>query len=111
MTAPPDEMPPAEDVPDVIARAWREYGDRRSLVSVQDISATVSTNKVYMVRLSDQHEVVAKTTTYGSYVHFRQDHRIVQQWNRRLVGTRFRDFLAQICLSEDGEVFTAHIDD
>jgi hypothetical protein len=103
--------PPAEDVPDVVRRAWEEYGDHRTIVAVSDISATVSTNKVYRAALSDGHEVIAKTTIYGSYVHFRQDHRIIQQWNRRLVGTPFRNLLAQICLREDGEVFTAHIDE
>jgi Ser/Thr protein kinase RdoA (MazF antagonist) len=80
-------------------------------VKVEDISATVSTNKVYRVLLGDGHEVIAKTTLYGSYVHFRQDHRIVQQWNRRLANGRYRNFLAQVCLKEDGEVFTAHVDD
>ncbi len=106
-----DEVTPTAKIPDVILKAWEQFGDRRKLVKVEDISASVSTNKVYRVLLSDGHEVIAKTTLYGSYVHFRQDHRIVQQWNRRLANGRYRNFLAQVCLSEDGEVFTVHIDD
>jgi Ser/Thr protein kinase RdoA (MazF antagonist) len=105
------DPPAATQVPAVVRRAWEEYGDKRVILSVADISASVSTNEVYRVLLSDGDEVIAKTTTYGSYVHFRQDHRIVQQWNRRLVGTRFRDLLARVCLRVDGEVFTAHVDD
>jgi Ser/Thr protein kinase RdoA (MazF antagonist) len=107
---PSDHLTPTAVVPAVILKAWQEYGDKRPLVKVADISATVSTNKVYRVLLGDGHEVIAKTTLYGSYVHFRQDHRIVQQWNRRLANGRYRNFLAQVCLKEDGEVFTAHVD-
>lgn len=90
----------------VVERAWAAYGDPRAIVAIKDISATVSTNKVFNVRLSDGHEVIAKTTVYGSYVHFRQDHRIIQQWIRRLADTRYRDFLATVCLRKDGDVFT-----
>ncbi len=94
---------------EVVRTAWVEYGDARTITALVDISATVSTNKVYRVTLSDGHEVIAKTTLYGSYVYFRQDHRIVQQWIRRLANTRYRDFLAPICLRPDGEVFTARV--
>lgn len=106
-----DEVTPTADIPEVLRQAWTAYGDRRPLIKVEDISARVSTNKVYLVLLGDGHEVIAKTTLYGSYVHFRQDHRIVQQWNRRLANGRYRNFLAQVCLREDGEVFTVHIGD
>lgn len=109
--SPKTDLTPTASVPEVVLKAWAEYGDKRPLVKVEDISASVSTNKVYRVLLGDGHEVVAKTTLYGSYVHFRQDHRIVQQWNRRLAGGRYRNFLAQVCLKEDGEVFTARVDD
>lgn len=90
---------------DLVASGWAAYGDRRGISSIREVSANVSTNHVYLVRLEDQSEVVAKTSSYGSYVHFRQDHRIIQQWIRRLSGTRFRAFLAG-CLERDGEVFT-----
>src|SRR5690606_15881416 len=106
-------VPPLQDeaVPHEVARAWDDFGDGRTLVQVVDISAAVSTNKVYRVQLNDGHELIAKTTTYGSYVHFRQDHRIVHQWSRYLAGTRFRNLLARVCLREDGDVFTAHVDE
>lgn len=91
--------------PGLVASGWSAYGDPRGISSIREISANVSTNHVYLVELEDGNEVVAKTSSYGSYVHFRQDHRIIQQWIRRLSGTRFRKFLAG-CLEKDGEVFT-----
>lgn len=102
--------PETSDVPLVIERAWKEYGDYRRITAVDDISANVSTNKVYRITLNDGHEVIGKTTTYGSYVYFRQDHRLVEQWSRHLANTRYRDFLAPILL-KDGDVFTTHIGD
>ncbi len=97
--------------PEIIERAWKEYGDRRGIVASENISANVSTNSVYRLVLSDGHEVIAKTTVYGSYVYFRQDHRIVQQWIRRLADSRYRNFLARICEQEGGNIFTTHIGD
>lgn len=94
---------------EVVEEAWREYGDPRQIRRCDDISASVSTNKVYRVELSDGHEVIAKTTLYGSYVYFRQDHQIIQQWIRRLSGTRYRDFLASMLLTDEGDVFTTRI--
>lgn len=62
------------------------------------------------MQLDDGHEVIAKTTVYGSYVYFRQDHQIIQQWIRRVANTRYRNFLAKILLKENGDVFTTRID-
>lgn len=93
----------------VVEQAWVEYGDPRQIVRFEDISATVSTNRVYRIELSDGHEVIAKTTVYGSYVYFRQDHQIIQQWIRRLANTRYRDFLANVLLTKSGDVFTTTI--
>jgi len=93
------------EFPGLVASGWAAYGDPRSIINIREISANVSTNHVYLVELEGHGEVVAKTSSYGSYVHFRQDHRIIQQWIRRLGGTRFRSFLAG-CLQKDGEVFT-----
>lgn len=98
-------FPGSVDFPLIIGKAWEAYGDARAIQSVREISATVSTNHVYLVVLDGGRELVAKTSSYGSYVHFRQDHRIIKQWINRLSGTRYRDFLANI-LTKDGEVFT-----
>ena len=97
-------------MPVILTEAWKAYGDHRKIVSLRNISANVSTNSVYLLGLSDGHEFVAKTSTYGSYVHFRQDHRIIQQWIRRLAPTRYRDFLAGMWTRDD-EVFFHRIGD
>lgn len=98
-------FPPPGEFPALVRSGWQAFGDGRAITESREISAHVSTNHVYLVGLEDGREVVAKTSSYGSYVHFRQDHRIIQQWIRRLSGTRFRRFLAP-CLEKDGEVFT-----
>jgi hypothetical protein len=90
----------------LVERAWSALSERRGIRHVEQISAPVSTNHVYRVALDDGHEVIGKTSSYGSYVHFRQDHQLIQQWRRLLGGTRFSRFLASVLESEPGEVFT-----
>lgn len=85
--------------------AWDAYGDRRDVIEVREISANVSTNSVYLLVLDDGHNVVAKRSSYGSYVHFRQDHYRIHEWIHRLRGTRYANFLAPVLL-KNGEVFT-----
>lgn len=97
---------PETQIPEAIVEAWLAFGDKRRVTRCVDISARVSTNHVYRLTLSDGHQLVAKTTLYGSYIHFRQDHRIISQWIRRLQDTRYRDFLAPVCRTENGDVFT-----
>src|SRR6186713_3104577 len=89
--------------PTIVMDAWNAFGDGRRIASVTEISATVSTNHVYRVTLEDRHEVIAKTSSYGSYVHFRQDHQLIQSWINLLGGTRFSRFLASV-LTKDHEV-------
>jgi hypothetical protein len=89
----------------LVSRAWTAFEPRRQVVSVSDISATVSTNRVFRVELEGSEEIIAKASSYGSYVHFRQDHQLIQQWIRLLGGTRFSRFLAEI-VGQPGDVFT-----
>lgn len=96
---------PTAPFPEIIEAAWRQLGDPRQLVSLEEISANVSTNNVYRLCLSDGHEVIAKTSSYGSYVHFRQDHQLIQQWINLLGSSRYDRFLADV-ICKDHEVFT-----
>lgn len=93
-----------ETVP-ILKEAWTNLGLPGALTGVRDISANVSTNRVFTVRIEDGREYIAKTSSYGSYVYFRQDHRLIHEWRRQLKGTRYRQFLAPI-VEKDGEVFT-----
>lgn len=92
-------------VPGILASAWEAYGHPHEVLEVREISADVSTNSVYRLILEDGKEVVAKVSSYGSYVHFRQDHLRIHEWHNRLRATRFAPFLAEVLAKED-EVFT-----
>jgi hypothetical protein len=65
----------------------------------------VSTNRVYRLSLASGRGLFAKVSSYGSFVHFRQDHARIQQWIALLSGTRYGDFLAPVLL-KDGKVYT-----
>jgi hypothetical protein len=93
------------EIPEILLAAWEAYGDRRTLESIEEISANVSTNRVYRLVLSDKKELIAKVSSYGSFVHFRQDHERINQWATLLRYSRYRRFLAQV-VERDGKVFT-----
>lgn len=92
-------------VPPIVTAAWDAYGDRREVVEVRELSVNVSTNSVHMLVLDDGSAVVAKRSSYGSYVHLRQDHIRIDEWIHRLRGTRFATLLAPVLLKND-EVYT-----
>ena len=91
--------------PQLLAGAWNAIGFGQELGHVEEISANVSTNRVYRLVRGDGHEYVAKTSSYGSYVHFRQDHALINSWIEQLAYTRYRDFLARV-LTKNGKIFT-----
>lgn len=93
------------DVPPVLHEAWTQYEPNDPIVFLRETSAGVSTNRVYYVSLASGRHVFAKVSSYGSYVHFRQDHARINQWIQQLVGTRYGHFLARVLL-KNGEVFT-----
>jgi len=92
-------------VASIVTAAWEAYGDHREIREIRDLSANVSTNSVHLLVLDDGHAVVAKRSSYGSYVHFRQDHIRIDEWIHRLRGTRYANLLAPV-LQKNGEVFT-----
>jgi hypothetical protein len=88
-------------IPQIINEAWEAYADGRSIVSTEELSPHVSTNRVYRLVLSDRARVIAKLSSYGSYVHFRQDHQLVDQWISLLRGGRFDSLLARVLRQEE----------
>lgn len=72
--------------------------------SLWNASPGVSTNRVFRLLLDDGQSVFAKIVSYGSFIHFRQDHQRIAQWSKLLSGTRFSDCLAPI-LEKDGEPY------
>ncbi len=90
---------------ELLAQAWEAYGDGRSLSTVREISAEVSTNRVYDLSLADGSKIIAKVSAYGSYFQFREDHVRIHQWRKLLRESPYRDFLADALL-KDGQVYT-----
>lgn len=91
----------------LLNNAWATLGEPYALTDIKEISANVSTNRVYQLTLDNDHQVIAKLSSYGSYVHFRQDHTLINVWIRLLKRTRYRSFLAPVLRSRDSDkVFT-----
>jgi Ser/Thr protein kinase RdoA (MazF antagonist) len=84
----------------LIDEGWEHLGDHRGIASRREVSAQVSTNRVYELTLTSDHQIIAKTSSYGNYVHFRQDHQLIHQWSQALAG-RYANFMARIVLKGD----------
>ncbi len=101
-------MNPA-DLPPVVLEAWTRYGDPRAIAASHETSPGVSTNRVFRLELRSGElpagSVFVKVSSYGSYVHFRQDHQRIARWVELLHGTRYEHLLAPV-LGHDGNVFT-----
>ena len=76
--------------------AWACYGDQRTIASIVEVSALVSTNHVYRVWLSDASSVIAKVSSYGSFYLFREDHDRIHRTRQLLQGTRWERLLADV---------------
>jgi hypothetical protein len=76
--------------------AWVDYGDGRSIVRVDEVSANVSTNRVYRLHLDDGSTCVSKVSSYGSYFLFVEDHERLHRCSTLLHGTRFDGMLADV---------------
>ena len=88
-----------------VATAWVEYGDTRTISSIDEVSADVSTNHVYRLHLDDGATTVCKVSSYGSYFLFFEDHDRLRRCADLLHGTRFDGMLADALL-KDGRLFT-----
>ncbi|HEY7625579.1 MAG TPA: hypothetical protein VH761_00875, partial [Ilumatobacteraceae bacterium] len=90
---------------EAVDAAWDAYGDGRSIVAADDVSANVSTNRVYRIHLDDASTVVCKVSSYGSYFLFVEDHQQLDRCARLLRPTRFNGMLAE-AWRHDGRIFT-----
>jgi len=93
------------DEPEILRAAWSELEREDPIVSAVETSAGVSTNRVYRLLLESGRSAFAKVSSYGSYVHFRQDHARIRQWIALLQPTPYDAFMAPVLLKND-EVFT-----
>ncbi len=92
------------DFTNIIQEAWFKYDSSRSIQSITDISALVSTNHVFRVILESDDIVIAKLSYFGKYEHFKEDHSIINALANNL-SAPFQNFLAR-SLMKSNEVYT-----
>lgn len=94
------DTPVNGDAESVVRIAWGDYSrkveDRRRVVSMHEMSAHVSTNRVFQVRFDDDTTVVAKVSSYGSYFLFAEDHDRLARCASLLRHGRWSGFLADV---------------
>jgi len=88
--------------------AWKAYGDPRTIVGADEVSANVSTNRVYRVHLDDGSTLVSKVSSYGSYFLFLEDHERLHTCATLLDGTRFAGMLADVWTRPDADASGGH---
>ena len=93
------------DAERIVRLAWDDYGDKRSVIGIVEVSAHVSTNHVFRIHLNDGSHVVGKVSSYGSYFLFAEDHDRLFKLVQSLGNTRWSGFLAQV-LPREGRAYT-----
>lgn len=68
----------------IIQLAWQNYDASRTIRSVDDISAKVSTNHVYKITFEDNGFIIAKLSYFGRHEHFVEDHTIINSLSNNL---------------------------
>ena len=85
---------------EAIVAAWAQYaqrsGDARRIAGCEELSAHVSTNRVFLVVFGDGSRLVAKCSSYGSYFLFAEDHDRLARCVGLLRNTRWDGFLAEV---------------
>lgn len=95
------------DFTDIVEQAWLAYDASRTIKSVSDISAKVSTNHVYKVVFTNDSFVIAKLSYFGRYEHFVEDHSIINVLANNLPAP-FENFLARSLIKEN-ELFVHRV--
>ncbi len=95
---------------DTVLAAFRTFSGGEGPLDIQAARAPVSTNRVYRLVFDRRTNVFAKISSYGSFVHFRQDHQRIERWRRLLRATRYEHFLAPVLTTGD-DVYTFHAGD
>ena len=98
-------IPRADSHLEALHAAWIELDAGPTITVIEELSAMVSTNRVFRVGLSDHTHVVAKVSSYGSYFSFAEDHDRIHRCVVGLQGTRFATTLADV-VTRHGRPFT-----
>lgn len=78
----------------IVKAAWEDYDASRAIVTIEDISARVSTNFVFRITLEGNEEIIAKLSYFGLYEHFVEDHTIINALSNNLTAP-FQNLLAK----------------
>lgn len=89
-----------KDYSSVITKAWEGYDASKTIKSIDDISAMVSTNHVYRITFDDDDIIIAKLSTFGKFEHFKEDHRIIHSLSNNLLYP-FENLLAKSLLKNN----------
>jgi len=84
----------------IVRDAWYNYDHTRPIQKIEDISAKVSTNHVYRIRLASKHFVIAKLSFFGNFEHFKEDHKIINALSNNLPAP-YENFLARALIHRD----------
>jgi len=68
----------------IVKLAWQNYDTSRTIRSIDDISAKVSTNHVYKITFESNGFIIAKLSYFGRYEHFVEDHTIINSLSNNL---------------------------
>lgn len=88
------------DFKTIVKYAWMAYDGSRPVKRITDISAKVSTNHVYKVKLEDGNNIIAKLSYFGKFEHFVEDHTIINILANNLPAP-FENFLARSLMKEN----------
>src|SRR5882757_5075377 len=84
----------------IIKKAWDGYDASKTIKSIEDISAQVSTNHVFRITFDDDDIIIAKLSNFGKYEYFKEDHRIIHSLSNNLLYP-FENFLAKSLLKNN----------
>lgn len=93
----------------IIRYAWRAYDHTRTIGTIDNISAKVSTNSVFQLNMTDGNILIAKVTVFGSFEGFAEDHTIVNVLANNLP-VRYADFLSRALMKGNQLFFHRYID-
>jgi hypothetical protein len=84
----------------IIKKAWEGYDASKTIRSIDDISAQVSTNHVFRITFDDDDIIIAKLSNFGKYEYFKEDHRIIHSLSNNLLYP-FENLLAKSLLKNN----------
>jgi hypothetical protein len=97
------------DYESIIRYAWRAYDHTRTIGTIDNISAKVSTNSVFQLNMKDGNILIAKVTVFGSFEGFAEDHTIVNVLANNLP-VRYANFLSRALMKGNQLFFHRYID-